>query len=252
MGSDSSSSKGESSDNKDQSSHSDKSYNNSGNTNSNSKEESLSNEAYNSNSCSEILRASTSIAIDFVPGVGNVKAICESIRGKDLITGYKLSPSERILTAGFALIPGGSGVKNVGKVSLKIAKNSGNATKIVKNATKIEKEVKAIKNVEKEINSLNKTKTFTKEENIKFYTEKMGYPRSEIGGSGKPKFHIVKCKNRKDLIEKAKNASSHNKPPIKHSAHYDKETGKKKIGNHYHPSDNKGSPKKVHYVYEDE
>lgn len=252
MGSDSSSSKGESSDNKDQSSHSDKSYSNSGNTNSNSKEESLSNEAYNSNSSSKILRASTSIAIDFVPVVGNVKAICESIGGKDLITGYKLSPSERILTACSALIPGGSGVKNVGKVSLKIAKNSGNAEKIVKNATKIEKEVKAIKNVEKEINSLNKTKTFTKEENIKFYTEKMGYPRSEIGGSGKPKFYNVKCKDAKDAKEKAKNVSSHNKPPIKHSAHYDKETGKKKIGNHYHPSDNKGSPKKVHYVYEDE
>lgn len=118
-------------------------------------------------------------------------------------------------------------MKNVGKVSLKIAKNSGNAEKIVKNATKIVKDVKAIKNVEKEINGLNKTKTFTKEENIKFYTEKMGYPRSEIGGSGKPKFYNVKCKNSRDGKEKAINASSHNKPPIKDSANYDKETGKK-------------------------
>lgn len=276
MGSKSSSSKGDSSDNKDHSSHSNKSYNNSGNSssstskedsssntdhpsnsnesnknsgdsNKNSKDETMKNEDHNSMSSLEVIRSATSVAVDFMPFFGNIKAVHDSIRGEDLITGEKLTGRERLLSAVGAVIPGGSGLKNVGKAAIKITKNSSKCEKIVKNATKIEKEVKEIKNVEK---NLNKAKTFTREENVKYYTKK-GYAENELGGSGKPKYHNVKCKNSREAEEKAGHASSHNQKPILHRAHYDKETGKKKIGPHYHPSDNKGNEKPIHYVWED-
>lgn len=127
-----------------------------------------------------------------------------------------------------------------------------NATKIekeVKEIKNLEKEVKEIKNLEKEVKNLERERTFTKEENFKYYTEKKGYAENQIGGSGKPKIHNVYCKNKRETKEKAKNAGAHGQPPILHSAHYDKVTGEKKIDKHYHPSDNKGNPKPVHYCW---
>ena len=48
-----------------------------------------------------------SAALDFVPGVGNVKSIGEAVLGKDIITGEKLSATERTLSI-LGAIPGGN------------------------------------------------------------------------------------------------------------------------------------------------
>jgi len=279
MGSENSSSKERSYDNSEHSSHSNICNGNSGNSISDSKEEKMRNEEHNSNSSSKIIRTSTSIITDFIPVVSNVKALFESIKGEDPITGEKLDFTERIVSGACAVLPGGSAIKNAGKVSFKFAKTSSKAEKFVKNMTKIEKEVKEIKNLEKEVKeiknlekevkeiknlekevkeiknlekevkNLERERTFTKEENFKYYTEKKGYAENQIGGSGKPKIHNVYCKNQREAKEIAKNAGAHGKPPILHSAHYDKVTGEKKIDKHYHPSDNKGNPKPVHYCW---
>ena len=39
-----------------------------------------------------------SSALDFIPGVGNVKSLGEAITGKDMITGEELSKTERTLS----------------------------------------------------------------------------------------------------------------------------------------------------------
>ena len=52
-----------------------------------------------------------SSAIDFVPVVGNLKSVYESISGKDMITGEELSNIERSLSL-LGAIPGGNYLKN--------------------------------------------------------------------------------------------------------------------------------------------
>ena len=52
-----------------------------------------------------------SSAIDFIPGVGNVKSDVEAFSGKDLITGEELSATERAFSI-LGAIPGVNYLKN--------------------------------------------------------------------------------------------------------------------------------------------
>ena len=52
-----------------------------------------------------------SSALDFIPGVGNVKSLGEAITGKDMVTGEELSKAERTLSF-LGAIPGGNWLKN--------------------------------------------------------------------------------------------------------------------------------------------
>ena len=83
-----------------------------------------------------------SSALDFVPGVGNVKSLGEAITGKDIITGEKLSKTERTLSF-LGAIPGGNWLKNGkhlknGQKFLKAAQRATKAGKL-KNAVKFAK-----------------------------------------------------------------------------------------------------------------
>ena len=52
-----------------------------------------------------------SSALDFIPGIGNVKSLGEAITGKDIVTGEELSKVERTLSL-LGAIPGGNFLKN--------------------------------------------------------------------------------------------------------------------------------------------
>lgn len=54
------------------------------------------------------MRQAGSMGLDFIPVVGNVKSGIEAIMGKDLVTGQKLSTTERII-AGVGIFTGGAG-----------------------------------------------------------------------------------------------------------------------------------------------
>ena len=76
-----------------------------------------------------------SIALDFIPYVGNVKNIGEAIAGKDLVTGKNLTTSERILSLiggiPFAnYLKGGKHFKN-GQKFLKASQRAFNGGKMV-------------------------------------------------------------------------------------------------------------------------
>ena len=83
-----------------------------------------------------------SSALDFVPGVGNVKSLGEAITGKDMVTGEELSATERAFSI-FGAIPGinflknGKHLKN-GQKFLKAAQRAQKAGKM-KNAAKFAK-----------------------------------------------------------------------------------------------------------------
>ena len=85
------------------------------------------------------LEGIASSALDFVPGVGNLKSIGEAISGKDLITGEKLSKFERALSL-IGAIPGGNYLKN---------------TKYLKNGQKFFKAGERAKKLEKIKNAIN-------------------------------------------------------------------------------------------------
>ena len=83
-----------------------------------------------------------SSALDFVPGVGNLKSFGEAITGKDIVTGEKLSKTERTLSL-LGAIPGGNWLKNGkhlknGQKFLKAAQRATKAGKL-KNAAKFAK-----------------------------------------------------------------------------------------------------------------
>ena len=83
-----------------------------------------------------------STVLDFVPGVGNVKSLGEAVLGKDIITGEKLSATERTLSL-LGAIPGGNYLKNTkhlknGKKFLKAAQRAQKVGK-VKNAVSFAK-----------------------------------------------------------------------------------------------------------------
>ena len=83
-----------------------------------------------------------SSALDFSPGVGNVKSLGEAITGKDMITGEELSETERTLSL-LGAIPGGNWLKNGkhlknGQKFLKAAQRAAKAGKL-KNAAKFAK-----------------------------------------------------------------------------------------------------------------
>ena len=80
-----------------------------------------------------------SSALDFVPVVGNVKSLAESITGKDMITGEELSVAERSLSL-LGAIPGGNYLKN---------------GKHLKNGQKFLKAAQRVKNLGKMKNAVN-------------------------------------------------------------------------------------------------
>ena len=79
-----------------------------------------------------------SFALDFVPGVSNVKNLGEAITGKDLITGKNLTTTERAFSL-LGAIPFGNFLKS-GK-HFKNANNFMKAAKRAKNAGKIKNTV---------------------------------------------------------------------------------------------------------------
>lgn len=88
----------------------------------------------------KIIRSGTSTALDFVPGLSNVKGFIEFSSGKDYITGEKLTKVERAFSL-ISSIPGGNYIKaanGIGKVS-KIAKNINKSEKIFKEEKQLEK-----------------------------------------------------------------------------------------------------------------
>ena len=57
-----------------------------------------------------------SAVLGFIPVLGNVKSLAESISGKDIITGSKLSSTDRTLSA-VGAIPAFQGVKYLAKTT---------------------------------------------------------------------------------------------------------------------------------------
>ena len=52
-----------------------------------------------------------SSSLDFAPVVGNIKGVCEAVYGKDIITGEKLSKTDRALSL-LGAVPFGNYLKN--------------------------------------------------------------------------------------------------------------------------------------------
>ena len=88
------------------------------------------------------MRNLVSSALDFIPGVGNAKSLGEAITGKDMLTGEKLSKTERALSF-LGAIPGGNWLKKGKhlKNGQKFLKAAYRAKKVgkVKNAVKFAK-----------------------------------------------------------------------------------------------------------------
>lgn len=82
------------------------------------------------------MRQAGSMGLDFIPVVGNVKSGIEAIMGKDLVTGQKLSTTERII-AGVGIFTGGAGKTALKGISagVSLGLTSSKAAKAVK-ATK--------------------------------------------------------------------------------------------------------------------
>ena len=100
-----------------------------------------------------------SVALDFIPIVGNVKGLQEAITGKDMITGKNLTTNERILAL-FSAIPTGDYMKNGkhlknGQKFLKAAERAKKAGKLKnfisfsKAASRAMKKAKALEKVVK-------------------------------------------------------------------------------------------------------
>jgi hypothetical protein len=63
-----------------------------------------------------------STGADFIPGVGNLKALVETIVGFDLVTGKKFKWYERLMSGISMIIPGAAALKNGLKAGLKASK----------------------------------------------------------------------------------------------------------------------------------
>ena len=97
-----------------------------------------------------------SIALDFVPFVGNIKSLGESIAGKDLITGKNLTTSERILSL-VGAIPFGNYLKGG-----KYYKNGQKFFKASQRAYKGGKVINGIKFAKASVRALAKPNTLQK------------------------------------------------------------------------------------------
>ena len=116
------------------------------------------------------VEGTVSLALDFVPVVGNIKSLGEAVIGKDLVTGEDLSITERTLSL-LGAVPGGTSLKNGkylknGRKFAKAAKRAKQAGKM-KNAVKFSKaSARAMAKVKKAPKIFNKvvkaTKTFFK------------------------------------------------------------------------------------------
>jgi len=101
-------------------------------------------------------RAMVSLMINFVPIVGQVKAVAEAIIGRDLITGEELPTWARGLNLLLAIIPEAKGIFSSGRAGLsilaRVAVDSGESVEEVYQATKVasrltEEEVQAAREV---------------------------------------------------------------------------------------------------------
>ena len=107
-----------------------------------------------------------STALDCVPVVGNIKGLGEAITGKDIITGEKLSKTERVISL-LGAIPGGNYLKNSkhlknGKKFIKASQRAKKAGK-KKNAVKFAKAgARAIAKAEKVSKVVKKVGDFCK------------------------------------------------------------------------------------------
>ncbi|WP_427108151.1 pre-toxin TG domain-containing protein [Lysinibacillus xylanilyticus] len=78
----------------------------------------------------------TSAVVDFIPVVGNAKALYESATGKDPITGRKLSKAERAISASSGTWRTAvKGLKHGGKAVMKIATDGNKSNKVNRAAT---------------------------------------------------------------------------------------------------------------------
>jgi hypothetical protein len=68
----------------------------------------------------EVAPVFVSLALDFVPVAGQLKAVLESIVGKDIITGRELEPWERGLGLLLAVIPEARGIFKAGRTGLRV------------------------------------------------------------------------------------------------------------------------------------
>ena len=94
-------------------------------------------------------KAGASFATSCIPYVGDAKDVQEAVTGKDLITGEKLTGSDRVLTIASAGLPFVTGpmlksAKNGGKIAVEKAPDvvKGVEKLIKKNAPKVKKVVK--------------------------------------------------------------------------------------------------------------
>ena len=113
-----------------------------------------------------------SVALDFVPLIGNVKGLEEAISGVDLVTGKNLTDAERILCI-ISAIPFGNYLRNGkhlknGQKFLKAAERAQkagklkNALKFTKAASRAMKKAKAIGEFIKKVPKMLKLTKFTK------------------------------------------------------------------------------------------
>jgi hypothetical protein len=102
----------------------------------------------------ELAKAGVSMGVDFVPIAGNVKSLAEVIGGKDYITGEKLKPWERGLSAVGIILPQIKAFKAAKIVKVvngaaDVAKNLDHAADAVDGVKKIEKGLDAVEALEK-------------------------------------------------------------------------------------------------------
>jgi hypothetical protein len=95
-----------------------------------------------------------SLALDFVPIVGQIKGVAEAILGQDLITGRQLADWERGLNILLSVLPSARGVFKAGKaglrtlarVAVETGKDASDVYRVAKGASKLaDDEVKAAK-----------------------------------------------------------------------------------------------------------
>jgi RHS repeat-associated protein len=72
-----------------------------------------------------------STGADFIPGVGNLKALVETIVGFDLVTGKKFKWYERLMSGISIILPGAAALKNGLKAGLKASKIAVNAERTI-------------------------------------------------------------------------------------------------------------------------
>ncbi|WP_110931549.1 RHS repeat-associated core domain-containing protein [Paenibacillus bouchesdurhonensis] len=132
----------------------------------------------------KFIKTGTSMALDFVPVVGNAKGIIEAVIGRDLITGEKLAPWERGLAV---LGPLGKGTRNAAKL-VKFADEAVDGISVL--ARNSDTVADAVKQGERAVDAAADAKTATKQA-----TETAGHVK---GGD-----EVASAMNRSDSVSQA-------------------------------------------------